>query len=515
MQSQRRLLAALAMVVLTVGSTQALLSSPANAAETPGRFYGFAGEDRIATAAIVAANVYPRGAQRVYLARADSFPDALAGASLGGGPILLVPSDGAVPAYLVNLVTAFDPVLVVAFGASGAISDAVLGQVAQGRPTERLGGATRFDTAVEISRFGFVGGAREVYLARSDDFADALAAGSLHGGPVLLVPRSGPVPGAVRAEIARLGPERVLALGGTQAVPDSVLFDAAVGLPTGRLAGADRYATAVAIAQHASAPAPGGIVTVVSGANFPDGLAAGGIDKGPVLLVPPCGELPAAVDVELQARRPRSLALLGGPSAICDEMLARVASAANVVGAGTVPFDENEPDAGDIVGTTWVSMPIRYEWGAGTEDLPEWRSVIERAMASWEALGGGLDFAPANGGPVDLVIGFSQGCHEPNVPGHPCFDGAGPVLAHATLGDVTPATGDLHFDDAQFWVDSLVPAPGQIDLETVALHELGHVLGLHHLPQPTAVMYEAYTVPHRTLTPDDVNALRALYPSIP
>src|SRR5664280_781682 len=72
-----------------------------------------------------------------------------------------------------------------------------------------------------------------------------------------------------------------------------------------RLAGADRYATAVAISQSAFQPQYEGerwMVVVASGANFPDALAAGPLaaaQKGPLLLVPSDGVLPVSVSTEL------------------------------------------------------------------------------------------------------------------------------------------------------------------------------------------------------------------------
>jgi putative cell wall-binding protein len=66
-----------------------------------------------------------------------------------------------------------------------------------------------------------------VYLARADGTADALAGAGLAAGPVLLVPPCGSLPGAVRQEITRLAPDRVLALGGPDAVCDALLAEAA------------------------------------------------------------------------------------------------------------------------------------------------------------------------------------------------------------------------------------------------------------------------------------------------
>jgi hypothetical protein len=94
------------------------------------------------------------------------------------------------------------------------------------RLSARLAGATRIDTAVEISRSQFPRGAEEVYLARQEDFPDALAAGVLTRGPILLVPQCGPLPRIVANEIDRLDPTRVFALGGHAAVCDGLLDEA-------------------------------------------------------------------------------------------------------------------------------------------------------------------------------------------------------------------------------------------------------------------------------------------------
>lgn len=95
-----------------------------------------------------------------------------------------------------------------------------------GRESGRLSGASRIDTAVAISRAQFPEGADTVYLARADNSVDAVAGGVLTDGPILLVPQCGQLPAVVAEEIARLDPARVVALGGTGAVCDTILEDA-------------------------------------------------------------------------------------------------------------------------------------------------------------------------------------------------------------------------------------------------------------------------------------------------
>ena len=66
------------------------------------------------------------------------------------------------------------------------------------------------------------------YLANAATFVDAVAGGTLTDGPVLLVPQCGELPAVVAAEIGRLDPGQVLTLGGSAAVCDELLAQAAL-----------------------------------------------------------------------------------------------------------------------------------------------------------------------------------------------------------------------------------------------------------------------------------------------
>ena len=82
-------------------------------------------------------------------------------------------------------------------------------------------------------------------------------------------------------------------------------------------------------------------------------------------------------------------------------------------------------------------------------------------------------------------------------------------MAHAFFPPPAGGTyaGHLHFDDDESWSSD---GTG-IDLETVALHEIGHLLGIMHSNDPTAIMYATYTVENRFLSSDDIAAIHALY----
>ena len=118
-------------------------------------------------------------------------------------------------------------------------------------PWQRISGPTRGETAIELAQTGWEDGADTVVLAREDDPADALTGSALagtHDAPLLLSPRDG-LTDAVRAELERLGPDRVLLLGGGAALSRQVADDVrALGIQVGRVQGENRHATAVDVA---------------------------------------------------------------------------------------------------------------------------------------------------------------------------------------------------------------------------------------------------------------------------
>ena len=279
-----------------------------------------AGETRVDTAVAVSRMQFPQpgSARRVYLSRADSYADAVAGGVLTDGPILLVGPCGGVPTVVAEEITRLDPGRVVALGGKHAVCDGVLDAAAAGRGVERLAGATRVGTAAAISAAAFPQGAATAYLARADVLVDAVAGGALTDGPILLVPSCGDVPTPVTDELTRLDPNRVVALGGDQAICHPLLTATAAGRDTERLAGESRIDTAVAISRAAfpdplAAPA----VYLARADEVIDAVVGGVLTGGPILLVPSCDEVPPAVDTEIARLVPERVVALGGRDALC------------------------------------------------------------------------------------------------------------------------------------------------------------------------------------------------------
>lgn len=95
---------------------------------------------------------------------------------------------------------------------------------------------------------------------------------------------------------------------------------------TGRLAGSDRYSTAVAISKNVF-PSGAPIVFLARADAFADALAGGTLSRGPILLVPQCGAVPSVVLAEIRRLGASEVVALGGAGAVCDSVLSQAANA--------------------------------------------------------------------------------------------------------------------------------------------------------------------------------------------
>lgn len=160
----------------------------------------------------------------------------------------------------------------------------------------------------------------------------------------------------------------------------------------------------------------------------------------------------------------------------------------------------------------WPNPNLTFAFEDGTNDVNgtgEFQAV-RNAFATWTAAVP-LTFTEVGRtqGP-DIAIDWRPA----NDPDHSMVGG---VLAHA---DFPPACGiitntlpkPVHFDDSEHqWVIGAV-ASG-FDIETVALHEIGHILGLQHSNVAGSVMFATVSsnFTKRVLTADDLAGIRELY----
>jgi len=186
----------------------------------------------------------------------------------------------------------------------------------------RLAGGNRFGTAAAISLGDFPNPASvsTVFVAVGTNFPDALAGAAVAGklGAPLLLVNVASIPAETAEELTRLSPETIVILGGTGVISPGV-ESALDGYATTvvRLAGANRYATAVAISQYGF-PATANQVVIATGTGFADALAGGPAAValgGPVLLTDPNGLLPVVAD-EISRLNPSRIVVVGGTGAV-------------------------------------------------------------------------------------------------------------------------------------------------------------------------------------------------------
>ena len=115
-----------------------------------------------------------------------------------------------------------------------------------------------------------------------------------------------------------------------------------------------------------------------------------------------------------------------------------------------------------------------------------------------------------------LFFSFGKRTHA-GVPGEPqCaypFDGPGHVLGHAYL----PQDGRIHFDNEEYCTETGTSSgwfwwrKDSRSLLYVAVHEIGHALGLRHSNVRGSVMWPNAKSGAPTLHQDDINGIRSLY----
>jgi hypothetical protein len=138
-----------------------------------------------------------------------------------------------------------------------------------------------------------------------------------------------------------------------------------------------------------------------------------------------------------------------------------------------------------------------------------WTQAIQKAAAVWQQVAG-INFAlvPDDGSPIGGT-GPQQGDNrygDIRIGAYPQESGQLALACSPPPINGGSDAGDIFFNSQAAWKIN-----NDFDLQTVAIHELGHALGLGHSALQSADLYAKYTSMKQTLTADDSNGIQAVY----
>ncbi len=327
-----------------------------------------AGTDGDLTVAYTVSGSATPGADYGALGGTVVIPDGAASAT-----ITVTPVADAVDDADETVIVTIDPDVAYAVGTPSSAT-VTIGEAGPATVT-RVAGDDRVMTAIQVSNAAFAS-ADTVLIARSNDFADALAGAPLAAqveGPVLLT-RPSELQAPVLAEIQRLGAANVIILGGTAAVSQDV-EDAlkAENLNVTRRAGLNRFETAGVIANDVggtSVYVAKGVDPVRPDAAFADALGVSALaayQEQPILLVGGDSVPQATLDA-LDDLGATDATIIGGPGAISDGVEATldgaVADVDRLFGATrfatSVAIAQAGATAGMSLSTVWLGNGLNW-----------------------------------------------------------------------------------------------------------------------------------------------------------
>ena len=230
-----------------------------------------------------------------------------------------------------------------------------------------------------------------------------------------------------------------------------------------RIQGADRYATAVAIAKAGYTTAP--VVYLATGANYPDALSAApaAVRQGGPLLLTPSASLPAAVRAAIESLKPSKVVVVGGAGAVSPAVVSALATISGAPDVVRIQGADRYATARAVVEYAFGSAPSAYI--ATGSNYPDALS----AAAAGGAVGAPVVLVDGRKTSIDaatrsLLTGL--GVAKTVIAGGPGAVSAGIQSSLATIAPVSRVSGADRYATSQAINAAAFPAPSAVFLAT-------------------------------------------------
>lgn len=194
---------------------------------------------------------------------------------------------------------------------------------------ERLSGKNAVDTSVAVSKKYYKSNVSVVYIAERWAYADSIVAGTMRTkGPILYVNKT-ELPSSVGKELQRLKPKKVIIVGGSDVVSETVRKNIKSKIPSSssveRLSGKDRYLTAVSVSKS-QYKSGANTVYITNGTAYPDSIAATQQKAAGPLLYTRKDSVLTQTTNEIKRLKAKNVVIIGDNSVVSTQVANKISS---------------------------------------------------------------------------------------------------------------------------------------------------------------------------------------------
>jgi hypothetical protein len=191
----------------------------------------------------------------------------------------------------------------------------------------------------------------------------------------------------------------------------------------------------------------------------------------------------------------------------------RALAGQNAKKAPKPPPEQPQENSYSFTGLYWDVLPVVQSYNGAGSPQPGAQSALNNTYGPWSSVSGS-NFRIQSGGTTTRCPSLVREC--PGAQRNDRFNDVGWArLQNGTLGVTWSTSGtdeaDMAINTRYAWSTGCTAQPGAFDLQSVYLHENGHVAGLGHSTDTNAVMYPSYQTARCALGTDDRNGIAALY----